>query len=590
MKALIEEADQSHQTLWALVLDCVQGRKTIKTKLAKQTEQGVALFVNIVLGARKKMFDDAVTSLSIVELLEHIMKKISYEDFLEKSNPKEEEHEAKWANVQELISLAADFSDVVSTGYDDELLPIVDGLTQEDTSRPLSKFLANIALASDAKAIGADGPPQAQVTVSTIHAAKGLEWPVVFILGAYQGSIPHSRADDTEEERRLLYVAMTRAKALLYMSCPMKNSQREEATLSPFLTPSSLKPYLDDKGPAFKSSVVQSIAHILQRQCPRPINQERALLDIRSLHDDLFPRDGEEAEKNSEDFYVFDGTHHYTQGQQRPKRRRLEGFGSKEELNNDGHNWQPGYTTTMDRMAASGGFVTAGAHMQVLQDQSTNSILEKPEVIDVESTHKKAAKVSARTTKRAAGQASISSFFGRSTSDLTEKTPRVEPKAPIPAIRRSVSTSYRTPQVQQYTQAPSISAAPSISPLLGGHRIGSRVLPGLPRQHKDVESAPKRAYVFLSSPPQEYASVEKNLEEVPEMTLEELSQSPPRAALNTMPRPAKTLHTTTMQRMNTLNGPPPKKVLGMRREMKPWVNSQSKGFTPPTITRPLRNG
>ena len=53
----------------------------------------------------------------------------------------------------------------------------------------------------------------------------GLEWPVVFIPGVYQGSIPHSRAEDVDEERRLLYVAMTRAQALLYLSFPTKSSR-----------------------------------------------------------------------------------------------------------------------------------------------------------------------------------------------------------------------------------------------------------------------------------------------------------------------------------------------------------------------------
>ena len=51
----------------------------------------------------------------------------------------------------------------------------------------------------------------------------GLEWPVVFVPGVYQGSIPHSRAEDVDEERRLLYVAMTRAQGLLYLSFPSKN-------------------------------------------------------------------------------------------------------------------------------------------------------------------------------------------------------------------------------------------------------------------------------------------------------------------------------------------------------------------------------
>jgi DNA helicase II / ATP-dependent DNA helicase PcrA len=51
----------------------------------------------------------------------------------------------------------------------------------------------------------------------------GLEWPVVFIPGIYQGSIPHSKSEDVDEERRLLYVAMTRAESLLYLSLPIQN-------------------------------------------------------------------------------------------------------------------------------------------------------------------------------------------------------------------------------------------------------------------------------------------------------------------------------------------------------------------------------
>ena len=94
----------------------------------------------------------------------------------------------------------------------------------------LSKFLANVALATEIQredeSDEGSSTPQSRVTISTIHAAKGLEWPVVFIPSAYEGSIPHCRAEDTDEERRLLYVAMTRAQALLYMSCPVKNSQK----------------------------------------------------------------------------------------------------------------------------------------------------------------------------------------------------------------------------------------------------------------------------------------------------------------------------------------------------------------------------
>lgn len=66
---------------------------------------------------------------------------------------------------------------------------------------------------------------------SHLLMGTGLEWPVVFIPAVYEGSIPHSRAEDKDEERRLLYVAMTRAQALLYMSCPVRNSQKGNALL-----------------------------------------------------------------------------------------------------------------------------------------------------------------------------------------------------------------------------------------------------------------------------------------------------------------------------------------------------------------------
>ena len=65
---------------------------------------------------------------------------------------------------------------------------------------------------------------QPRVVIFTKYTdGVGLEWPVVFIPGLYQGSIPHLRAEDTDEERRLLYVAMTRAQSLLYLSFPSKN-------------------------------------------------------------------------------------------------------------------------------------------------------------------------------------------------------------------------------------------------------------------------------------------------------------------------------------------------------------------------------
>ncbi len=86
---------------------------------------------------------------------------------------------------------------------------------------PLTTFLEDVALVSDTDtrddAAGADAP-----TLLTLHSAKGLEFPLVMIVGMEEGVLPHSRSleepDEMEEERRLCYVGMTRAKRRLFLS------------------------------------------------------------------------------------------------------------------------------------------------------------------------------------------------------------------------------------------------------------------------------------------------------------------------------------------------------------------------------------
>src|SRR5207237_4547962 len=84
-------------------------------------------------------------------------------------------------------------------------------MDSRDRGETLDQFLDHAALVSDADQYD----PAAQVTLMTLHAAKGLEFPVVFLCGLEEGLFPHSRTmlnpDDVEEERRLCYVGMTRA-------------------------------------------------------------------------------------------------------------------------------------------------------------------------------------------------------------------------------------------------------------------------------------------------------------------------------------------------------------------------------------------
>ena len=110
-----------------------------------------------------------------------------------------DEGEERWANVMELRNHAAEF---------DEIAP----------PEGLARFLEEVALVSDQDELE-DVPDR--VTLITLHAAKGLEFPVVFMVGLEEGLLPHRRAledeRELEEERRLAYVGMTRAKDRLYL-------------------------------------------------------------------------------------------------------------------------------------------------------------------------------------------------------------------------------------------------------------------------------------------------------------------------------------------------------------------------------------
>ena len=137
--------------------------------------------------------------LTIAELLDRILAATNYRAYLEKSDP--EHHEVRWENVQELRSVAAQYEEV-------------------ETEATLATFLEEVALVSDIDDPSADQPDA--VTLITLHSAKGLEFPVVFMPGLEEGLLPHMRAIDEpsqlQEERRVCYVGMTRAKERLYLT------------------------------------------------------------------------------------------------------------------------------------------------------------------------------------------------------------------------------------------------------------------------------------------------------------------------------------------------------------------------------------
>jgi ATP-dependent DNA helicase UvrD/PcrA len=132
------------------------------------------------------------------EVIRQVIAKSGYRAML--AGSKDEGDQERLANVEELITAARQFA-------------------AEDEARTIAEFLEQITLASDV-----DGYDERQesVSVMTLHAAKGLEFPVVYMLAVEQGLLPHERSlakdEDVEEERRLCFVGMTRAKQELYLS------------------------------------------------------------------------------------------------------------------------------------------------------------------------------------------------------------------------------------------------------------------------------------------------------------------------------------------------------------------------------------
>lgn len=133
-----------------------------------------------------------VAELPPLYIMDRIIDETDYHTYIDEGT---DEGNERWENIMELRRLAAEYQD-----------------------RTISDFLEDIALVSDQDTIvtNANVP-----TLLTLHAAKGLEFPVVFIAGLNEGTLPHSRSfDDLEamqEERRLLYVGITRAKDRLYL-------------------------------------------------------------------------------------------------------------------------------------------------------------------------------------------------------------------------------------------------------------------------------------------------------------------------------------------------------------------------------------
>lgn len=189
----------------------------------------------------------------LAELIDYICDKIGYRSFIMKTA----EAEDRLANIEQLRETLETFEE---GGVSEKLLDNGDDETEIPQTR-IAQALASFALDSNSELL--EQSDVDTITISTIHAAKGLEWPVVFIPRMNKGSIPHARAEDPDEERRLLFVAITRAKALLYLTAVNNYDDSEE--ISEFITPLQNIGYFQRCSPSITTDLVQTIAQILRR-------------------------------------------------------------------------------------------------------------------------------------------------------------------------------------------------------------------------------------------------------------------------------------------------------------------------------------
>jgi DNA helicase-2/ATP-dependent DNA helicase PcrA len=155
-------------------------------------------------------------------ILESVLARSGYLEELEASDDPQDATRVE--NLAELVAVAREFSDDPQAGPSADPADVDAGLVAPG----LTDFLERVALVADADQIPNDEGDDGVVTLMTLHTAKGLEFPVVFLTGLEDGVFPHSRSlgdqPELEEERRLAYVGVTRAQQRLYVSRALMRS------------------------------------------------------------------------------------------------------------------------------------------------------------------------------------------------------------------------------------------------------------------------------------------------------------------------------------------------------------------------------
>lgn len=182
---ILDYVERSGTSLWDILIN-IDSIHVLSSSAANKVKNFVKLIEELRF---------LVSMVPFSELVQTIIEKTGYRAMLEAEGTREAE--GRLENLRELVNVASEFDD------------LEDGL---------SVFLDRSVLSAPVDEVNADNA----VTLMTLHSAKGLEFPVVFMVGMEEGFLPHYRSQESsyalEEERRLCYVGMTRAKELLYLT------------------------------------------------------------------------------------------------------------------------------------------------------------------------------------------------------------------------------------------------------------------------------------------------------------------------------------------------------------------------------------
>jgi DNA helicase-2/ATP-dependent DNA helicase PcrA len=563
------ECEARKKSLWTVIRNVAQGNIKTASKLSQQAITGLEDFTNIILTAHHKL---AQPQTCVGDMLSHVMQKTKYESFLRDTY--KQEYEDRAANVDELVQLAQ--SGRVFAEQEEELIEI-DGVEQQmgdakGPSEALAQFLANIALATDADKKDAENKSEDKVVISTIHAAKGLEWPVVFIPAVYQGSIPHSRAEDVDEERRLLYVGMTRAKALLYLSWPKKNSASECTIRSPFLSTPTITRYYESKGPSFGWAVSKELARILGRECPSSKVVDACHFSVGAgdgagirLRDDEFPEDGEELQEQStylRETYTAEELEVSYGGLS--KKRKMDHLS---------------YKLRTEHMAVTTSIGFISAREVKVRVERPSQVQGKP--IISQAATSKPTKPSRGRKKVENGQASINSFFTKSSTAPFSMTDTIvkNTKSTGETNRQNPSLPQRNTMWKQNATAPLSSTPRKLQklPSFGRPQFDDVQTNGEPGGHILLSSSPPKTEQFYY-PMAKNRGAKEDARAGKENSQEALEEN---KLLPVEFSKASTMHQTSMQKISGAQSRPGVRMtIGVRPTLSGNVNTK---FRPPSM-------